>query len=236
MSDRSLLVILAHPDDESFAIGGTLAKYAAAGTRITLICATRGEAGIPWTSPVQTAAIRERELRAAAATLGIADVRFLDELDSMLYQADLQWIIERLVAAMRELRPQVVITFGPDGISGHSDHLVVHRLATTAFEQADLDNAQLFYISPSEATHQGCGVVPPVEVAGGPLVAIDVGDYLVTKVRAMQCHASQHPPYPGRAEQEAARLACHEYFALAGSHDMPADMDDLFAPLPELMA
>ena len=228
MSDQSLLVILAHPDDESFAIGGTLAKYAAEGAHITLICATRGEAGIPWTSPVQTAAIRERELRTAAATLGISDVRFLDELDGMLYQADPERIIGRLVAAMRELCPQVVITFGSDGISGHSDHLVVHRLATAAFEQADLDDAQLFYISPSETTHEGCGVVPPMEVVGGPIVAIDVGDELVTKVRAMQCHTSQHPPYPGLPEQEATRLACHEYFALARPLDAPAELNDLF--------
>jgi LmbE family N-acetylglucosaminyl deacetylase len=185
---------------------------------------------------VQTAAIRERELRAAAAALGISDIRFLDELDGMLYQADPERIIERLVAAMRELRPQVVITFGPDGISGHSDHLVVHRLATAAFDQADLDDAQLFYISPSEATHQGCGVIPPAAVAGGPIVAIDVGDYLVTKVRAMQCHASQHPPYTGLPEQEATRLACHEYFTLARPHDGPASIGDLFAPLRALMA
>jgi LmbE family N-acetylglucosaminyl deacetylase len=70
MREQSLLVVLAHPDDESFPIGGTLAKYAAEGTHITLISATRGEAGIPWISPVETAAIRERELRAAAAILG----------------------------------------------------------------------------------------------------------------------------------------------------------------------
>lgn len=236
MREQSLLVVLAHPDDESFAIGGTLAKYAAEGTHITLICATRGEAGIPWTSPPTTAAIRERELRAAAAILGVAEVRFLDELDGMLFKADHTRIIERLTASMRELRPEVVITFGPDGISGHFDHLVIHRLATVAFDRAGLDDAQLFYIAPSEATRQGCGVVPSAQVAGGPAAAIDVGDHLVTKVRAIQCHASQQPPFSGPPKEAAKSLVCHEYFTLVRPLDGPAEMTDLFAPLRELLA
>jgi len=236
MREQSLLVVLAHPDDESFPIGGTLAKYAAEGTHVTLISATRGEAGIPWTSPPATAAIRERELRAAAAVLGIAEVRFLDELDGMLFQADQARIIERLTAAMRELHPQVVITFGPDGISGHADHLVVHHLTMAAFDQSGIEDAQLFYIAPSEATRQGCGVVPPVEVAGGPVAAIDVGAYLVTKVRAIQCHVSQQPPFAGPPEEAAKLLVCHEYFTLARPIDAPTGLTDLFAPLPELLA
>jgi N-acetylglucosamine malate deacetylase 2 len=231
-----MLVVLAHPDDESFAIGGTLAKYAVDGVRITLISATRGEAGIPWTSPPATAAIRERELRAAATTLGVAEVRFLDELDGMHFKADHARLIDRLIAAMHELRPQVVITFGPDGISGHSDHLVIHKLTTVAFDQASLDGALLYYIAPSEATRQGCGVIPSTEVEGGLATAIDIDTYRETKVRAIQRHASQHPPYAGTPEQEATRLVCHEYFILARPHGGPADIGDLFAPLPELMA
>jgi N-acetylglucosamine malate deacetylase 2 len=236
MREQSLLVVLAHPDDESFPIGGTLAKYAAEGTHITLISATRGEAGIPWTSPVQTAAIRERELRAAASTLGVAEVRFLDELDGMLFQADHAKIIARLTAAMREISPDVVITFGPDRISGHADHLVVHHLTTAAFDQSGIEDAQLFYIAPSEATRQSCGVIPAMDMAGGPVAAIDVGAYLVTKVRAIQCHASQQPLFAGPPEEAAKGLVCHEYFTLARPIDAPTGMTDLFAPLPELLA
>ena len=66
-----------------------------------------------------------------------------------------------------------------------------------------------------EATQQGCGVMPPHEITGGPTIGIDVGQYLVTKVRAAQCHASQNPPFSGDPETEAERLACHEYFVLA---------------------
>jgi hypothetical protein len=111
----------------------------------------------------------------------------------------------------------------------------MHRLTTSAFDRAGLDSAWLYYITPSEATRQGCGVSPTNEVAGGSVAAIDVGAHLVMKVRAMQCHTSQHPPYPGLPEQEATRLACHEYFTLARPHDGPVAMGDLFA-LPEPMA
>lgn len=214
MNHRDLLVVLAHPDDESYPMGGTLAKYAAEGVRVTLLCATRGEAGISGLSPGETAVVRTRELQAAAAVLGLASVQFLGYLDGQLAAADPDTIVGQIVTILRAVQPQVVITFGPDGISGHPDHVAIHRFTTTAFEQAGLA-ARLYYLAPSAATQQGCGVTPTHEVAGGPVAVIDVANYLVTKVRAMQCHASQEPPYPGTPEVEAERLGCQEYFTLA---------------------
>lgn len=233
---HTLLVILAHPDDESFPMGGTLAKYVAEGAYIILVCATRGEAGIPGLSPQAAGQIRERELHAAAAVLGLAEVRFLGYHDGQLAQADPEQAIAQLVKAMGEIQPQAVITFGPDGISAHPDHLAIYRFTTEAFDRAKLPG-RLFYLAPSAATLQGCGVVPSQEIAGGPVAALDVGDYLVTKVRAMQCHASQKPPYPGPPEEEATRLTCHEYFTLARPVEWQADLADLFEQvslLPEL--
>lgn len=231
ISTHSLLVILAHPDDESFPMGGTLAKYAAEGVRIILICATRGEAGIPGLSLQAAGKIRERELQAAAKTLGLAEVKFLGYHDGQLAQAEPEQIVGQLVKIMQEVRPLAVITFGPDGISGHPDHVAIHRFTTQAFDRARL-SGRLFYLAPSEATLQGCGVMPSQEIAGGPVAGIDVADYRVTKVRAMQCHASQKPPYPGSPEQEAARLACHEYFTLARPQGWPTDSTDLFELAP----
>jgi LmbE family N-acetylglucosaminyl deacetylase len=216
-------------------MGGTLAKYAAEGVQVTLICATMGEAGIPGLSPVETARIRERELRAAAATLRLAEVRFLGYEDGKLAYANAEYITTQLVTAMWETHPQAVITFGPDGISGHPDHLAIHRFTTQAFDRAGLPG-YLFYLAPSEATLQGCGVMPSQTLAGGPVAAIDVADYLVTKVRAMQCHASQKPPYPGSPEKEAARLACHEYFTLARPVEWQSNLTDLFEGLPQAAA
>jgi LmbE family N-acetylglucosaminyl deacetylase len=230
---RSLLVILAHPDDESFPMGGTLAKYAAQGVSVTLVCATRGEAGIPGFSPLEAGKIRERELRAAAKTLGIHAVHFLNYLDGELTRANPETLVSQLMLIMRQVRPEVVVTFGPDGISGHLDHVAISRFTSQAFDSALQSGilpltSRLYYLAPSEATLQGCGVTPSREIGGGPVAAIDVADYLVTKVKAMQAHASQEPPYPGEPEVEAARLACHEHFALAYPTVVPGNITDLF--------
>jgi LmbE family N-acetylglucosaminyl deacetylase len=125
-----------------------------------------------------------------------------------------------------------VITFGRDGISGHPDHVAIHRFTTQAFDQAGLNGARLFYLAPSEATQQGCGVPPPQETAGGPVAGIEVGNYLVAKVRAAQCHASQQPPFPGPPEEEAKKLVCHEYFTVARPTIWQNDVEDLFAVAP----
>lgn len=228
MENQTLLVILAHPDDESFSMGGTLAKYAAQGARVELICATRGEAGIPGRSPLETAQIRERELQAAGRVLGLSKVHFLGYEDGQLASANPDEVVQALVQRIRQIRPAAVITFGPDGISGHLDHLAIHRFTTQAFDQAGLNGARLFYLAPSEATQQGCGVPPPQEAAGGPMAGIDVGNYLVTKVRAAQCHASQQPPFPGLPEEEAKKLVCHEYFTVARPLDWRGDLTDFF--------
>ncbi len=127
---HALLVILAHPDDESFPMGGTLARYAADGVPVTLLCATRGEAGIPGLPPEMAGQVRQRELLAAAGTLGITEVRFLGYRDGQLAQADQESVVARLAAVMREIRPTAVITFGPDGITGHPDHIAIHQMTT----------------------------------------------------------------------------------------------------------
>lgn len=231
MERRSLMVILAHPDDESFPMGGTLAAYAAQGASITLVTATSGQRGIPGLAAQQAAAVRDAELHAAAAALGIAEVRLLGYIDGELEQAVQDEVRRRLRALMITHRPDAVITFGPDGISGHPDHLAIHRLATEAFDAAALPDARLFYIAPSEATRQGCGVTPSADLAGGTVAAINVGSHREAKVRAMQCHASQRPPFSGPPAEEAGKLACHEYFTLARPAVLSDALACLFAPL-----
>lgn len=230
---KTMLVILPHPDDESFPMGGTLAKYAANHTRVTLICATRGEAGVEGMAPEEAGKIRERELRRAVSALGLDEVRFLDYRDGTLAGADPEELIRRLSDLMLELRPDAVLTFGPDGISGHPDHVTLSARVTQAFDRAALPNARLYYLAPSEATLQGCGVTPSQEIAGGPVASIDITDYRLPKLRAMQAHVSQNPPFKGEPEKEIENLACHEYFTLARPVGKFADTTDLFAPLKE---
>ncbi len=142
-----LLVILAHPDDESFAMGGTLARYAAAGAVVRLIDATRGEAGILSQAPEAAGQIRQAELERAASVLGVHEVRFLGYRDGTLAWVEPTTAIERLAAILDELRPRAVMTFGPDGISGHPDHVTVGAWVTAAFERTGAAGwgARLFY-------------------------------------------------------------------------------------------
>ena len=132
-----LLAILAHPDDESMGMGGTLAKYSAEGVETYLVCATRGERG--WSGseeqyPGLTAlgAIRARELEAAAEILGMKGLYFLDYIDGDVDRADPAEAVGRIVTHIRRIMPQVVVTFPPDGNYGHPDHIAMGQLTNAA--------------------------------------------------------------------------------------------------------
>ena len=133
-----MLLIFAHPDDESFALGGTIAKYAEQGVNITLVVATKGEAGkaAGICKPEDLGLIREQELLRAADVLGIADVVFLGYRDKEVPMAPPLEIVESLVRIIRKIRPQVVITFGADGASGHRDHRAIHHFTKAAIQLA----------------------------------------------------------------------------------------------------
>jgi LmbE family N-acetylglucosaminyl deacetylase len=230
MNVQRLMVVVAHPDDESFPIGGTIAKTAAEGGEVMLVTATRGEAGVPDLQPDEAGRLRERELRAACEVLGVKALRFLDYVDGTLNRVEAETAIGQLIDLMRAFRPDVIITFGPDGISGHPDHLAVHRWTAAAFERARRAGwaRRLYYITPSEATAQGCGVPPSNEQAGGAVAFIDVGAHLITKVRAMQCHASQQPPVASDPEEAASHLVCHETFTRVWPTTGPDTEETLF--------
>lgn len=136
-----LLCVAAHPDDESMAMGGTLARYAAEGIETFVLTATRGQRGryrdnTNHPGPAALGRIREAELRAAARELGVREVRLLDYMDGELDRADPEEASERISAHIREIRPQVVITFGPEGLYGHPDHIAISQLATAAVLRA----------------------------------------------------------------------------------------------------
>ena len=149
---KRMLVSLAHPDDESFGMGGTLAYYAAQGVEITLICATRGEAGEVEPELLEgyenIAELRTAELMCAAEHLGLKEVIFLDYRDSgMAGSPDndhpdsfvgqpVEVVAERLVGYIRQLRPQVVVTFDPVGGYHHPDHIAIHDATVKAFATA----------------------------------------------------------------------------------------------------
>ena len=147
--DRRLLAVVAHPDDETFGCGGTLAKYSGDGVQVSLVCATRGEAGEishpDLATKADLGAVRERELRAASRILGINDLTILDYRDSgmagssenkhpkALCQADKTTLTGMIVEAIRRLRPQVLVTFDAGGGYGHPDHIAIHDATLAAF-------------------------------------------------------------------------------------------------------
>jgi LmbE family N-acetylglucosaminyl deacetylase len=147
-----VLLVYAHPDDEVFCAAGTTAALRERGVAVILVCATRGEAGQisdpALATPETLGVVREAELRAALAALDVADLRFLDYRDSgmdgtpenddprALVRQPEEVVAARLAALLREIRPATVITFGPDGIYGHPDHLYVHRVTVRAVHLA----------------------------------------------------------------------------------------------------
>lgn len=156
---RVLLAVLAHPDDETFGIGGTLAKYAHQGVEVHLICATRGEVGemdeqyLKGFSSVEER--RMNELRCAAEKLGLKGVHFLGYRDSgmpgspdnlhtnALVAQPIDEVAAHIAHYFRKLRPQVVITFDPIGGYRHPDHITIHKATVRAFEAGEVLRATL---------------------------------------------------------------------------------------------
>jgi LmbE family N-acetylglucosaminyl deacetylase len=141
MRTPRILAVLAHPDDESLGVGGTLAKYASEGIDVFLLTATRGDRGRfrgyglddpQHPGPKALANIREGELRAAALALGVREVAILDYHDQQLDRANPSEAIASIAAHIRRVRPDVVVTFGPDGAYGHPDHIAISQFTTAA--------------------------------------------------------------------------------------------------------
>lgn len=219
------MAVFAHPDDEAFGIGGTLTKYAAEGNDVYLVTATRGEAGQIAEPDLATSAnlpyIREQELRCACQIYGIHPPRFLDYQDGQLTIVNQGQAVGRLVRIIRELKPQVLVTFGPDGIYGHYDHIAVYRWATVAADLAADPDCFPEQDAGACQTHQVSKVyfraLPQAQVAamadeeGKPAAVmmdgvpfyfaarredeittvVDVSEYVEPKLRGIQCHATQ---------------------------------------------
>jgi len=135
------MCVLAHPDDESLCVGGTIARYAAEGVEICLVVATRGERG--WRGEAtldpglkRVGQIRQGELQNAAHYLGVREIYMLDYVDGEVVAAPFQDLVSRIVRAIRQFRPDIVITFDPHGMYGHPDHIAISQATATAIVNA----------------------------------------------------------------------------------------------------
>ncbi|MFC4146031.1 N-acetyl-1-D-myo-inositol-2-amino-2-deoxy-alpha-D-glucopyranoside deacetylase [Micromonospora mangrovi] len=285
LPDRRLLLVHAHPDDESIGTGSTMAHYAAAGAHVTLVTCTLGEEGeihVPALAQLaaaeadQLGGYRIGELAAACAALGVTDHRFLggagryrdsgmmglatNEHPRAFWQADLDSAAGQLVEIMREVRPQVMITYDPNGFYGHPDHIQAHRVAMRAVELAAVEGvapAKVYWTAmPRSVLEAGmshfeessdnpfAGIDDVDELPFGtpdPEIAarIDATDQHAAKEAAMRAHATQIPATSwlyAIAGNFGAEFMGVEYFTLAVGDKGPGAgpygwEDDLFAGL-----
>jgi LmbE family N-acetylglucosaminyl deacetylase len=242
---RRLAAVFAHPDDETFATGGTLARYAGDGVRCSLYCATDGDAGrssgIPVSSRAELGALRRDELRAAAAVLGIDALECGGHPDGALAATDPEVVMAEIVHLLRRERPNVVLTFGPEGApTRHRDHRALSRLATAAFLLADTTTAYPEQLAAGLTPHRAerlCYVTWPTpapslepSTEGQPIdISIPVREWLPRKRAAFEAHRTQHEL---RADFQRLALAdAEDYFVAIGS-PAPRGGTDLFAGLP----
>jgi len=237
---RSLALVFAHPDDETFATGGTVARYAAAGVRCDLFCATDGDAGkssVPVASRAELGVLRRNELRLAARHLGITEIVSAGHEDGALGGVDFDRLVGEIVAFLRLVRPDVVLTFGPEGApTGHRDHKAISRAATaawflsgqrTSFPDAGPPHAprRLYYVTwpppPPEAELQLLGV-PATAV-------VDVRAFLATKHEAFHLHVTQRQ-HEARF-MELGMTETERYALASGAAQPRAVVEDLFEGL-----
>jgi LmbE family N-acetylglucosaminyl deacetylase len=216
-----LLAIFAHPDDETFRPGGTFAILARREVRVELLTYTHGEAGScgdpPLCAPEELAAVRERELRCACSRLGIAAPRLSNYADGHLQEANAQTMIEQIVSVVNDMKPEVLLTFGPDGLSGHPDHIAVGQWVYEAFRRVEA-LAALYTVAVPRSLAQRLELrqvhaVPDETIA----LTVDVSSVWETKLTAMRCHATQLSSSPMMsAPAERQRLFFgREYFVRA---------------------
>ena len=235
MAGGRLLAVLAHPDDETYRAGGTLALLARRGVRVWVLCATRGERGVPGLSPEQAGRVRQAELECACRALGIEPPRFLGYLDGDLQRVDDDQAIEQVVRVVREVRPQVLLTWSPDGLSGHPDHIAVSRWAGKAFWRAADPAADPEHGAEGLSPHAVAGlyhIVLPRSLAEAlgmthlhavldeaVTLTVDVSAAWEAKMAAIRCHRTQMDGSPIlRAPLEKQRLFLGtEYFRLAAA-------------------
>jgi N-acetylglucosamine malate deacetylase 2 len=220
-----VLAIFAHPDDETFRPGGTLALLARRGVRVHVLTATRGQAGSCGDPPLcardELPAVRESELRCACSALGLEPPYLLDYQDGHLAEVDAETFIAEILSVVAQVHPQVMLTFGPDGLSGHPDHIAAGRYATDAFHRA-ASVAALYSVAVPHSLAKRLGMA---QICPAPdetiALSVDIIETWEAKLSAIRCHATQlaaSPILDSPPEQQRAFLG-REYFVRVECRD-----------------
>jgi LmbE family N-acetylglucosaminyl deacetylase len=231
----TVLSIWAHPDDEAYLCGGIMAMAAAAGSRVVCVTATRGELGITdpmrW-PPEQLPAIREAELAACLRVLGIKEHRWLGYPDGGCAEVDIGVVAEQIAEIIREVAPDTILTFPPDGQTGHPDHIAVHRWTAEAVRRTRMGILHVVANTQEWLDDQMAQWIELGAIVGEPPVAwtgplsIDValtGELLDLKYAALAAQASQTEAVRGVVGEKRYREIIRiERFAAFGSETAPA--------------
>ncbi|MBI4039620.1 PIG-L family deacetylase [Candidatus Daviesbacteria bacterium] len=224
------LFIFAHPDDETFSSGGTIARLAQNGVKVHLICATRGEAGTvgdpPLTTPDKLGEFREKELKKAAKILGISRIFFLNFIDGTLNRIPLKKLLAPITRIIDSEQPDLVVTFDKRGGSNHPDHKAISKATTLAFTEyarttnkhvclyhTAIPRSYLKKYEQSGLTYTAFGKIKGVKDEDITTYSHIVDTYKI-KVRAAQCHQTQRQDWQRflkRAEQVNLKV---EFFRL----------------------
>lgn len=225
-----ILCITAHPDDEAAAFGGSLRMYHDRGAETYVVCLTPGQAAShrgTAKNDHELATIRRKEFAASCEILGIDRGVVLDYADGKLHRLDLYSVVEELVRHIRTFRPDVILTFGPEGsVTGHTDHSMASVFATLAYEWAGRPNrypdqlidgvqphcTQKLYFTTADFILPDRPPISPSPVS----TVIDIGNYVITKVAAFEVHTTQAPVFPLVKEHILARSP-KEMFHLAAT-------------------
>lgn len=211
---KSVLVLGAHPDDETMITGGTLALLSSRSVAVHILSATRGEGGELGEPPVcersEAGRVREAELRCAGQVLGAASVSFLGYIDPLVgpdeelypFEADFDVLAGQTARAIEQTGADVLISHGTDGEYGHPAHRLMHRAAAAAIRR--LSNPPLFYSFAADLP----GVDDHMWNESDPAhLALDIRPWLDTKEAAAQCHVSQQGLFMRRHPGETLRQA-----------------------------
>ncbi len=227
MTSANLLAVFAHPDDETFRAGGTLALLALRGVRVQVLTATRGQAGSRGNPPLCTTeelpAVRETELRCACSALGLVPPIVLNYQDGQLAEADLEGLTTQILQVVKETRPQVMLTFGADGLSGHPDHIAIGLASAEAFHRVN-DVSALYTLALPHSLAESLGMkqihaVPDESIT----LAVDVSAVWEAKMSAISCHRTQLGESPILEAPEARQrlFLGVEHFCLFASRPAP---------------
>jgi len=199
---ENVVCIIAHPDDETLFAGGTLAMLADRGMKVHIVAATRGEGGEmgdpPLASRQTLGAVRERELRCAARALGAVEVRFLGYIDPLTgpdgqlfpYAEDEEEVARRVAEVLVDIQPFLLLTHGSDGEYGHPAHVLTHRAVLRAHARVRKRGVAPYLYTFSAALPGAAEFV--LNLGDTADVVIDVEPWMAAKVRAANCHRTQH--------------------------------------------